>query len=448
MSLLSKPATKTFSVLSIGQRGVGKTVFLAGSYAELHSPTQTDNAERLWFDCQDSEAKENIESILNYINETGLYPPSTMKITNFNFSLKRHASRGSQTLCNFRWWDIPGESCNIKNLDFRKMVLNSHACCVFIDAYALIHKPTYYQEIEETIQAMMAISNLVYMNSLNFPFALILTKCDLLEPSLLNHQHFSKLLQPLTICLDKVKARYQIFYSNIPIVHTEDTSILKARGAAEPLLWLVLKLSRAYKPALINNLNLSQLITPLSPIPIRSQPQQEQVEGTLEHLLKPTDKKFNFIKLLGLYLSPNDIQYTLKLALILCVSIGGVSLLFDNYARILQNDPKLDATSKAVSSVEKLVEKEPSRIQLRLQLAQLYESTGQIAQAETAYEQILRQEKDNIEALVGKALLRHAQGDTKTARALFVQAEKAASTKSQAEKIRAVAQKTLQSSIK
>lgn len=448
MSLLSNTATKRFNVLSIGQRGVGKTVFLAGSYTELYFPTQTDNAERLWFDCQDSEAKENIEDILNYISKTSLYPPSTMKITNFNFSLKRHTSRGSQTLCNFRWWDIPGESCNIKNLDFRRMVLNSHGCCVFIDAYALIHKPTYYQEIEESIQAVLAISNLVYMNSLKFPFALILTKCDLLEPSLLNHKHFSELLQPLTIYLNKVKARYQTFYSNIPVVHTEGTSVLKPRGAAEPLLWLVSELSKMYKPTLSNNLNLSELMNFSSPIPIRSQLEKEQVEGTLEHLLKPADKKFNFIKLLGLYLSLNDIQYTLKLALILCVSIGGVSLLFDNYAHILQNDSKLDATTEAVSSVEKLVEKEPSRIQLRLQLAQLYETTGQTAQAETTYEQILRQEKDNIEALVGKALLRHAQGDIKTAKALFVQAEKAASTKSQAEKIRAVAQKILQSSIK
>ncbi len=447
MSSLSNAATKTFSVLSIGQRGVGKTVFLAGSYAELHSPAQRNNNERLWFDCQDSQAQENIEDILNYISKTGQYPPSTMKITNFNFSLKRHTSKGNQTLCNFRWWDIPGESCNIKNPDFRRMVLNSHGCCVFIDAYALTHKPTYYQEIAATIQAVMAISNLVYMNSLRFPFALILTKCDLLQPNLLNQQHFSELLQPLIINLDKAKAKYQIFYSNIPIIHSEGTSILKARGAAEPLLWLVLELSKAYKPTLINNLNLSQLMNPLSPIPIRPQPQQ-QVEGTLEQLLKTTEKKFNFIKLLNIYLSPSDIRYTLKLTLILAVLIGGVSLLLNNYANIRQNDTQADATREALAAVEKLVEKEPSRIQLRLQLAQLYESTGQVAKAESAYEQILRQEKDNIEALVGKALLRHAQGDTKAAKTLFVQAEKAASTESQASRIRAVAQKTLQSSVK
>jgi len=86
--LLFKTATKTFSILSIGQGC--KTVFLAGSYAELHSPTQTDGAQRLWFDCQDSQAQENIEDILNYIGETGV-STSTMKVTNFNLSLKRHS---------------------------------------------------------------------------------------------------------------------------------------------------------------------------------------------------------------------------------------------------------------------------------------------------------------------------------------------------------------------
>jgi len=34
-------------------------------------------------------------------------------------------------------------------------------------------------------------------------------------------------------------------------------------------------------------------------------------------------------------------------------------------------------------------QKEPENLDLRLQLAQLYENTGQIAKAETEYEQIL-----------------------------------------------------------
>jgi len=136
--------------------------FLAGSYAELHSPTQTDGAQRLWFDCQDSQAQENID-ILNYIGETGEYPPPTMKVTNFNLSLKRHSlwvtkhfailaggtflSPATLTILTFERW------CLIR-------------VCVFIDAYALVHISTYQQNLKDIIQAVMQIANFVYINSL------------------------------------------------------------------------------------------------------------------------------------------------------------------------------------------------------------------------------------------------------------------------------------------
>jgi len=109
------------------------------------------------------------------------------------------------------------------------MVLNSHGCCVFIDAYALVHIPTYQQNLKDIIQAVMQIANFVYINSLRFPFALILTKCDLLELHLLSQHDFQERLQTLTTRLDNVKANYQTFYSNIPIVSIEDASILKAK---------------------------------------------------------------------------------------------------------------------------------------------------------------------------------------------------------------------------
>ena len=97
---------------------------------------------------------------------------------------------------------------------------------------------------------------------------------------------------------------------------------------------------------------------------------------------------------------------------------------------------------QAVPLMEKLVQQEPSSLELRLQLARLYELTGQVTRAETAYDQILAQEKNNFKALVGKALLRQAQGDTKTASVLFAQAEKVAPTDLKAQ-VRAVAQKSL-----
>jgi tetratricopeptide (TPR) repeat protein len=84
---------------------------------------------------------------------------------------------------------------------------------------------------------------------------------------------------------------------------------------------------------------------------------------------------------------------------------------------------------------------------LRLQLAQLYEFTGQVNKAEIAYDQVLTQQKNNLKALIGKAVLRHAQGDTKAALTLFAEAEKIAPTEVKAQ-VRAVAQKTFQSAAK
>lgn len=116
-----------------------------------------------------------------------------------------------------------------------------------------------------------------------------------------------------------------MFYSNIPIVAPEGVSTLKAAGAAAPFLWLVWELSKVYKPGFINNL--AKLITLLLSISSRSQPKQYQVEKALEHLLKPTDKTSRSKNVLGVYLSPSNIHYILRLGLIFDVLIGGVGLL-------------------------------------------------------------------------------------------------------------------------
>ena len=247
MNLLPGTTPKTFSLLSIGQRGVGKTVFLAGSYAELHSDSQLDHSKQLWFDCQDSDVQEKIERILSYVAQTSLYPPATIKITNFNFSLKRRSLWGTKTLCHFRWWDIPGESCNIRNPDFQKMVLASHGCCVFINADALVHDEAYPQALEDIAKQVVAIASLVSQHGLKYAFALILTKCDLIEPDPLNLLQIEENLQPLIARLDAVKANYQRFYSAIRIVSMQSgASTLRARGAAAPLLWLLSELSRPH----------------------------------------------------------------------------------------------------------------------------------------------------------------------------------------------------------
>jgi len=457
MNLLPRTIPKTFSLLSIGQRGVGKTVFLAGSYAELHPDSQIDRGQQLWFDCQDTQVQENIEKTLSYVAQTGQYPPLTIKITNFNFSLKRHSRWGVQTLCHFRWWDIPGEICNIRNPDFKSIVYASQGCCVFIDAYALVHNNAYLQALEDIIEQAMAIASLVHLSKLKYAFAIILTKCDLLQPGQLSRQQIEKGLQPLTISLDAVRANYQTFYSFIPIVRTEGTSTLRATGAAAPLLWLVWELSKAHNPGLMNNL--LELVTRLSPT--GCQPQREAVDGTLQSMFRPADKAVRVKKKLGPYLVPTAPNKLMLLALAIVVLVGAISLPLVDYKRFLQGKPNnLDTLEnlaslqqrrgqfdQALPLMEKLVQQQPERLELRLQLAQLYEITGQALKAETVYDQVLAQQKNNLQALVGKAVLRQVQGDIKTAKALFIQAEKAAPTEFKAQ-VRAVAQKTLASPTK
>lgn len=50
INILPGNYTKTFNLLSIGQRGVGKTVFLIGSYEELRANRLTEQPQKLWFD--------------------------------------------------------------------------------------------------------------------------------------------------------------------------------------------------------------------------------------------------------------------------------------------------------------------------------------------------------------------------------------------------------------
>lgn len=248
MNLLSPAMPKTFNLLSIGERGVGKTVFLAGSYAELQPRQINDSqSQEFWFDCQDTQVQENMEQLLGYVAKTAQYPPATMKVTNFNFSLKRQNLWSEKTLCNFHWWDLPGESCNIRNnREFQKMVLRSHGCCVFINADALVHDPNYAQSLGDVIRQVSGIASLVYQRGLKYPLALILTQCDSIQLGPISQLQIEESLQPLITVLDRVKANYRRFYSAIPIVSDEDVSTLKAKGAAAPLLWVTSELRKIY----------------------------------------------------------------------------------------------------------------------------------------------------------------------------------------------------------
>ena len=454
MKLFSGTKPKVFSLLSIGQRGVGKTVFLAGSYAELRSEHHQENREQFWFDCRDSQTKKNIESILNYVARTGQYPPPTMKIINFNLSLKHRSLWGAKTLCNFQWRDIPGECCKIGNTDFQKMVLNSHGCCVFINAYELVRDPDYLPSLEELVKQVVAISSLVKQHGLKYPFALIFTQCDRLDSGSLGLPHIElqieENLEPLISRLDAAKAKYQKFYSAIPIVSREGVSILKAKGVATPLFWLVSELKKIPNFQSQSNLG-SGLKQGLS----------------ARKLLLPTPRRYiSFLALAGasllavvafLFFVPRPRLFTQS-----SEQIQTSDEPIEKYQQVLRVDPNnLDALhnlaglylergqlQQAIPLFEKIVQQHPDNLEWHLTLAKLYALTGQKQKAEITYDEVLAQQKDNFTALLSKAVLRGEQGDIKTARALFQQAEKVAPTSELKAQVRTVAQSILPSTVK
>lgn len=453
MSLSFRNTTKTFSLLSIGHRGVGKTVFLAGSYAELHADnTDTQKQRKLWFDSQDAQIQENIDKIINFVAQTGQYPPPTMKITNFHFSLKRHGFWGTKTLCNFRWWEIPGEICKISNQDFIEIVSSSHGCCLFIDAHALIHDQAYIKGLGEFVQIVENLAYLVSLNNLKYAFAVIITKYDLLKSSEFSQQHLEKELKPIISLLEDWKANYQVFYSSIPIVQINGYSTLDAKGAAAPLLWLVWELSKAHAPGLMNNL--LNLVTQV--LPSIGQVQEEVDDGSIQKLFKPWKPNVNELPAgKKLFITYRNLFF-ITLASASLIGVAGILLL--NSERLFQPEPtKLEALKsvatlqqkkqfgQAISLMEKLVQQDPKNIELRLQLAELYQSAGQDTMAETAYDAVLAQQSDNLKALIAKATLRVAKGDTQTAEALLERARTVAPTEELKAHVREVSKKTLQS---
>jgi GTPase SAR1 family protein len=457
----SANATKTFRLLSIGQRGVGKTVFLVGSYTELHGDRPLPDSQKLWFDCQDREAKSNIAKILNYISENNQYPPPTMKITDFSFSLKQKTALGVQTLCNFIWSDIPGEICDSKNREFRRMVHESQRCCVFIDVYTLATDESYIKTIEDIMEQVTAIAHLAHLNDLKYPFAIILTKSDLVEADPPTRQKIEDCMRSLTSHLRFLRANYQNFYSFIPIVCTNGAFKLEPQGAASPFLWLVTELNKAYNPGLLKTLMQFTSLTAAS-----NSHSESAAEGSIESVFKPAYKGGDG-RSSGLMSVLSARKHLVIPAAILFLGLAGAGIFFlvnnDSTSSQRAQNPlsrviafrQNGELEKAIAELEKLVQQEPQKVEWQFQLADLYSRTAQFNKEESIYDRILAeyekqpvrtQYEDYIRALLGKAQLRKSQGDLKTVEELFVKAEQAAPDEKLKAEIRELAEKMLERS--
>jgi tetratricopeptide (TPR) repeat protein len=446
MNKLSRTDLPVFNLLSIGQRGVGKTVFLAGSYMELQANLDKDNGQSWWLECENSQEQDVLEGILEYIARTGQYPPPTMKIADFNLSLKYRNRRGEKTLCHFRWWDIPGESCNLRDPYFQQMVLNSHSCCFFINAEALVKETNYLETIESALTQAIAIASLVNQHHLDYSFALIFTQCDLLEPGPVGQLQIEERVQPLLARLDSANAKYQKFYSAIPIVSYQGNYRLTPTGASAPLLWLLSELNKT-----------GQVQTPPT------------LEAALKHNVPTTTNQRQSTISSRKYIPRLVLASVgvLGVCAVLVFSLGRMTPISESpqtpgdrivyYERILQRDPnnfgalielanlyiEEKQLDKAIPVLEKIVAQQPSSLDWQFILAQIYENREEKQKAETVYDRILAMQENNLEALIKKAILRSELGDPTTAKTLFAKAEKVAPTDSLKAKVRAIAQSVL-----
>jgi hypothetical protein len=430
--------SKSFNLISLGYRGVGKTVFLAGSCAALLSGgRRTSSQQNFWFDCRDQDAQTNIEKLISYITRTGQYPPPTLKVTDFGFTLRRKRFGLQQTLCQFNWLDIPGEICDTTNREFQSTLANSHGCCVFIDAEALVRDPAYSIILERLITQVEAIAALAQKHNLKYPLALICTKCDLLTSGAISLVQVEERLKPLTDKLDAVKAHYRQFFSSVPIMSQNGKALLEPRGAATPVLWLVSELNKIHSfnqqpnlgkalAGLVQDKPISKLATPTTGLGFGGFG-LNQPRGLLLATLAGCGGVAAIAGLalnLGLPKPPpteastpkQRMEYYAGLAKREPNNTDALKELGRAYGELAQHEP-------AIQTYEKALAQTPTDQQVLEELAFLYGLTNRKPQEEQMYDRILQQQPENLFALTQKASIAIEKGDRSGAETLFKKAE-------------------------
>ncbi len=246
-----KLAAPTFNILSVGERGTGKTVFLVGSYAEFfqlqeqtgRSPARSE-AQPLWFECPYKKEKFLLNNILLYVKSQGSYPPPTLKITDFTFSFKQRQSQQERPFCYLHWWDMPGENCNFNNPYFQNIALSSQGCCVFINSYRLLNDPE-YGAIFAYLQSQLKIL-LTFIRSYNqdYPFALVFTQGDRLPPR--SEMILQQAAQPLLTLLTEASVNFRCFYTAITITPNDQQFAFNTNGVTQVFRWLLTTLYDHY----------------------------------------------------------------------------------------------------------------------------------------------------------------------------------------------------------
>lgn len=401
-----------FRILSLGNRGVGKTVFLVGAYVHL-----LNNLEQITIETHDLP-NQNIQKVFKYIKETGKYPPATATVSNFNFNLIKTSKRQNKLLYNFSFIDIPGELAESTSEDtqstlrLQELIINSHACCAFFDAYALVKNEDYLWKVSSIINQLSTIASIAASNEFAYPIAIVFTKCDLLGRPL-NILTVEQRAEQIIEQLNAVRATYKKFYSAVQIIkHDSEVKISSSEtgqssgGAA--ILWLLQVLSEAHSES---NLNLKSHLDALT--------SPSLIEYITPSINWKKIRRISFAASSALALLAVPIWFFSERRQETANSSTGIENSITENLAIIRSQPnnlaalinlvnlyiQAGENQKAIPVMEKLVKLEPESNEWKLNLARLYLANGQTIEAKKAYDQILKSDKNNVTALKEKAAL-------------------------------------------
>lgn len=441
--------TKSLKLISLGSRGVGKTVFLVSNCATALQDSHQDSGDTQWFECRDQQSKDMVTKLLAYVNQNQTYPPATFKISDFNLSFKEKSLGRIKTLCDIQWVDIPGEWCTLDNADFQSALLESHGCCIFIDADALLNQETYFKSLEQTIQQIDAIISLINQNNLiQYPIALICTKYDLIQADSIGLIRLEEKLKPLIQKIESSQGIYKRFYSGIALTQ-ETNGLHQTTNANEALRWMTTTLNAIHTSD--EPRNLGEVL--------KSIVQDKSVA-------RDSDASLPEAAVSDAPLSSKGVlnqKKALNLALVVCGAIAGLAALFllvlpksdgpgvtaaiarrvEGFQKVLENDPEnkdaiagivkvyaedLGDQDQAIMELNNLHAQSPDNLFILKSLADLYELKGETAKQEEFYDKILALDKINLDALQGKVKIKVENGNPNEAREILKRAEKNART--------------------
>lgn len=235
-----------YRFLSIGQRGVGKTVFLTACYLNAH---RDQNQQReFWLEDGHAAARTLLDNVLMYVADHRRYPPATLKVTPIDFVLKQQRQWGQETLGQVQWWDIPGELCHLQHPEFVELLGQADGICLFVEALPVVQNADNPQALDRQFQPLLTLVDALVSEPRLLPLAIVVTKCDQLAPHPLAWQRLQKGLHALRLPLETAGLPHQFFYSEIPLAEKEGVVQLRLNRAGTPIFWLFARIYQQRLP--------------------------------------------------------------------------------------------------------------------------------------------------------------------------------------------------------